>query len=216
MLKVYLADITPFRNPQYFDQKQPLVRTERRKKIAGYRSPEDRARGLAAGILLKEALEKEGISYETAVFAYEENGKPYLKDAAVFYSISHAGELAVCVVSDRRVGADVERLSRFDGKRARMEQVARRVLTGEEWQAWNRNPTGEALVTLWTKKESYVKYTGKGLSCDFSAVDTLNGACFVSPAIRPDYALSICVGDTPPEGEPQIYWWKPDDSGSEL
>jgi phosphopantetheinyl transferase len=66
-------------------------------------------------------------------------------------------------------------------------------MTGEEWQLWQKNPTGEALVRLWTKKESCAKYTGAGLSCDLTTIDTLHGAVFHHPEVPEGYDLSICV-----------------------
>jgi 4'-phosphopantetheinyl transferase len=193
MLKVYLKNIAPLRDEAVFEEKMKLVRAERQEKIRAFRAVDDRCRGLAAGLALREALEQEGISYRDASFSYGASGKPYLCGRELCFSLSHAGELAVCVLSDCEVGADIEQLSRFDGREAQMERIARKVMTEEERQLWQKNPSGEALVRLWTKKESYAKHIGAGLSCDFATIDTIRGASYAHPAVPEGYFLSVCT-----------------------
>jgi 4'-phosphopantetheinyl transferase len=195
MLKYYQMNIAPLRDEAVFWKKIRLVRPGRREKILACHAQDDRCRSLAAGLLLIEALRQEGISYADASFSYGKNGKPFLRDGGIHFSLSHAGELAFCALSDCEVGADIEQLSRFDGKEAggRMERIARRILNEEEWQLWDQDPSGEALVLLWTEKESYVKYTGEGRSRDFSSVDTLHGAEFSHPEVPEGYVCSVCT-----------------------
>jgi 4'-phosphopantetheinyl transferase len=197
MLKVYLMDIEPLLDEAVFEEKLRLVRPERQERIAKFRAREDRCRSLAAGLLLKEAFEEAGISYEKAEVSYGKNGKPYLSQAEgsrFYFSLSHAGSVAVCAVGDREIGADIERLDRFDGKEQQTFRIARRIMTERELELWRENPTGEALVKLWTKKESYAKFTGEGLSCDFSSVDTTTDLKFTHPEAPKGYALSVYMG----------------------
>jgi 4'-phosphopantetheinyl transferase len=197
MLKVYRMNIEPLLDEAVFEEKIKLVRCERQEKIRALRGREDRCRCLAAGLLLKEALTEAGVSYMDAGFSYGKNGKPYLSDKGsgeIYFSISHAGYMAVCVISDREVGADIERLDRFDGKEEQAGRIAKRIMTEGEWNLWQKNPTGGALVLLWTKKESYAKFTGEGLSCNFSAVDTMSGLEFTHPEIPEGYAMSVYMG----------------------
>jgi 4'-phosphopantetheinyl transferase len=194
MLKVYLKNIAPLRDEAVFEEKIKLVHGARQEKLRSYRAVDDRCRGLAAGLALREALEQEGVSYREASFFYGASGKPYLRRPELYFSLTHAGELAVCVLSDHEVGADIEQLSRFDGREAQMERIARKIMTEEEWQLWQKNPSGEALLRLWTKKESYAKYTGAGLSCDFATIDTIRGASYAHPEVPEGYFLSVCMG----------------------
>jgi 4'-phosphopantetheinyl transferase len=195
MLKVYRMDITLLYDETVFAEKIELVRAERQEKVRAFRVKADRCRSLAAGLLLREALGEAGVSYQTAEFFKGANGKPYLRGQELFFNLSHAGELAVCVLADREVGADVEVLSHFAGQEKNAANVARRVMTEEELSLFRENPSGEALVRLWTKKESYAKYTGEGLACDFSQVDTLHGAIFEHPEAPEGYAFSVCMGN---------------------
>jgi 4'-phosphopantetheinyl transferase len=197
MLKIYRMNIEPLLDEAVFEEKLRLVRPERQERIAKFRSVEDRCRSLAAGLLLKEAFKEAGISYEKAQISYGKNGKPYLfpnEGSRLYFSLSHAGSVAVCAVSDREIGVDIERLDRFDGKVEQTIRIARRIMTEREWELWQENPTGEALVLLWTKKESYAKFTGEGLSCDFSSVDTSLDLKFTHPGAPKGYALSVYMG----------------------
>lgn len=193
MLKIYAADITPLYDPVCFESKLRLLHADRRETIFKYRRKEDRCRSVAAGLLLREALLREGISYEHAVFIKGAKGKPCLSDAAVSFNLSHAGERAVCAVSDRGIGVDVESLSRFAGQRHKAQRIANKILNEQEYHAWEQNCSEEELVRIWTKKESCSKLTGEGLSADFSRIDTVHGAFYQERELPGGYYVSVCT-----------------------
>lgn len=89
----------------------------------------------------------------------DERGKPYLPDLPQWgFSVSRSGELALCAVADRAVGADVERV------RPRGATFPRYVLSDREF-AWfsRRGGRWEDFYALWTLKEARVKCTGEGI-----------------------------------------------------
>lgn len=188
-----------------------LVSDARRERILAFRSTEDRCRSLAAALLLRLALEKEDVSYDEAVFFEGEHGKPMLKHRDLHFNLSHAGKWAMCAISDREVGADIEGLFRFDGKKKRMEGIARRCLTKEE-QAYlaHADHYEEELIRIWTKKESYVKMTGEGLSRDLSTVDTLQGNCYEQRTLADGYCATVCTISACGPGSWQLVSWKND------
>lgn len=87
------------------------------------------------------------------------NGKPvFEQDPNHHFSISHSGHMALCALSDRTVGADIELI------RPRREGLPGYVLRGEEYQRYiHLGGDWSAFYALWTEKESIVKYTGEGL-----------------------------------------------------
>lgn len=96
-----------------------------------------------------------------------EHGKPYVTGQnGAFFNLSHSGEYIVCAVSDGEVGVDVERRgvarlavsSRFFETR---EQAILSELTGEEQSC--------LFFDYWSVKESFLKYTGSGLSRSLSS-----------------------------------------------
>lgn len=129
-----------------------LLTPERRARMERYLKPEDRARCLAAGLLLRMALGE-------CVLALRENtqGKPYLPHGPCF-NLSHSGEYVILGVSDHEIGVDIERIAPFDNR------VARRCYTDEEL-AWLYAQSGaDAFYRLWTAKESVMKATGLGFT----------------------------------------------------
>jgi phosphopantetheinyl transferase len=87
-----------------------------------------------------------------------EGGKPFFLHAPFSFSLSHSGDLALCALSGRPVGADVELV------RPRRAGFPRYALSDREF-AWFQDRGGqwEDFYTLWTLKEAKVKCTGEGL-----------------------------------------------------
>lgn len=97
-----------------------------------------------------------------------EYGKPYLTGALVplFFNLSHSGDYVVCVIGDSEMGVDIQKLGQ--GKL----EVARRFFHPEEVRELEKL-TGREQTDLfyrfWAIKESFLKYTGRGLSASLSA-----------------------------------------------
>ncbi len=162
MTEVYIAKITPLEDSERFASLLCSVREERRERIARLRMAADRRRSLAAELLLKHALSLRGIKqYSVSRGTY---GKPCLDGIwGVYFNLSHAGEYAVCALSDTEIGCDVERIDpQVD------LAIADRFFTFDE-AAWIRAAQTEEEQTerffrLWTLKESLMKATGKGFA----------------------------------------------------
>ncbi len=87
-----------------------------------------------------------------------EHGKPFFPGRKEKFSVSRSGGLALCAVSEREVGCDIERV------RPRSVGLPRYAL-GEEEYRWyrDRGSRWEDFYTLWTLKEARAKCTGRGL-----------------------------------------------------
>ncbi|MDR2355330.1 MAG: 4'-phosphopantetheinyl transferase superfamily protein [Clostridiales Family XIII bacterium] len=154
---------------------------------------------------------------ETASRALGPYGKPGFVDIPAHFSISHSGRFLVCIFSDAEVGLDAEDLAMRraqDARRmangaaeddvcARYLRIARRCFRADErrvvLEAADRGY--DALTALffliWTRKEAYVKYTGRGLGAGlggFSVLDSGLGVFFGVAHTRPALALSYCCG----------------------
>lgn len=138
---------------------------EETKTLLGrYRLQADRDRKLLAESLIRHLLAKRlGRRLSGAVFARNEYGKPYIKEATDFhFNLSHSGEWVVCVVHDKPAGIDVEQLRPID-----MNAIASRYFADRERELLFSLPEAERLrgfYALWTCKESYMKAEGLGLS----------------------------------------------------
>lgn len=142
-----------------FKKKMTFVSERRREKVLSYKIREDQKRSLAAGLLLEQILNERGYKGEQVVA--DENGKLYLPGVDdFFFSLSHSGEYAACVVSDVPVGVDIQQ------KRETRANIARRFFQCEEAEKIENQP-GEKQTDLffryWTGKESYLKLKGDGI-----------------------------------------------------
>lgn len=145
----------------------PLLDSDRRQRVQKIRQDGEKRRCICAGILLRYAFINEGhtndewdkISVETG-----EYGKPFIRllDGALFnYSISHSGEYVVCAVSDSEVGIDIQQI---DVKKPVMK-IANRFYADEEYARLEKSQNQiNDFYRMWSAKESYVKYTGRGIS----------------------------------------------------
>ena len=108
-------------------------------------------------------------------FAYGLYGKPFLagehENTALRFNMSHSQDLALLAVTcDRDVGVDVEYI-RTDFASA---DIARRFFSRAEVEAFNALPETErvaAFFRCWTRKEAFIKATGRGLSHPLDAFD---------------------------------------------
>lgn len=102
-----------------------------------------------------------GMKFKDIEFVYNDFGKPYIKGYERFYfNISHSFDWIVCIVNSYEVGIDIEKIRNIDLKIARRffaetEIIDLECMTGKEQI--------EYFYDLWTLKESYIKYLGKGL-----------------------------------------------------
>ena len=102
------------------------------------------------------------------------------------FSLSHSGALALCALSDAPVGADIERI------RPRRPGLPAYALSGAEHERYLAlGGDWPAFYTLWTEKESIVKYTGEGLRSWRNT--PLPPGCVLSPLSGPDWRGAVCA-----------------------
>lgn len=159
-VELYLIHTDFLEEEQVFQKKLHMVSEKRRKRVLSYKVREDQKRSLAAGLLLEQILNERGFSGDMVVA--DENGKLYLPGVDdFFFSLSHSGEYAACVVSDVPVGVDIQQ------KRETKANIARRFFQCQEAERIEKEPRerqSDMFFRYWTGKESYLKLTGQGIS----------------------------------------------------
>jgi 4'-phosphopantetheinyl transferase len=113
---------------------------------------------------------------EAIRFAQEAAGKPYLvvdgSPHEVKFNLSHSGDTMLLAVSRHGpVGVDIEEWNH----RLDFAAIAKECFAESEQAFWQALPAQEKIDTffrLWTRKESFVKTVGAGLSLDVSQVET--------------------------------------------
>ena len=198
---------------------------DRLQRIERLRFDSDRRLNLGAGLLALHALRQAGAKDLT--FACTESGKPYLPHHPdIHFNLSHSGAIAVCAVSDRPVGVDVEMLRSANWK------VIRRFFHPKEilWLESSSDPDRD-FTRLWTHKESFLKMTGTGFyrapesfcavpdtsygsnfdngDFDGSASDNCRASqFFYTEHFLPGYIICVCTGERPAaSAEPVFMQW---------
>lgn len=184
MLKIYYGHIKLVKDQQVFDKWFEKMNSQRRDKILRCQNEVDKQRSLLAGILLNFGLEKDRFAKQ------------------IFYSISHSGNYVICVLSNRRVGIDIENKFRSvfsESGEEHLNKIAKKCLTmGEEihFHSCDDDEKVDMLMNFWTRKESYSKAVGKGLGMDFSTIDTEKmDSLYWSGWLEEGYFCSLYVED---------------------
>ena len=144
-----------------------LELSEQRRQLAlRYRHELGRRTCAAAYLLLCEGLRKEYGITEKPVFEFGEHGKPSIIGRPdLHFSLSHCREAAICVLSDRPVGIDIESVGRYN------DRLVRYTMNDEEMaQILASNRPDIAFTRLWTQKEAVLKCTGEGIGNDLKNV----------------------------------------------
>ena len=88
-----------------------------------------------------------------------DRGKPYFAHGMLHFSISHTKSHVFCVLSERPVGLDAEKMDRAVNLR-----LAEKILSPAERIRFEKAADKQAaLLKLWVLKEAAVKLTGEGL-----------------------------------------------------
>lgn len=133
--------------------------------------------------LLEIALKEEKItSYKISESI---NGKPYIDNSNIFYNISHKNKMVGLIISDSEVGLDIEYI---DTENIKRKSTLKYFFTEKERESITNN---EELLTLWTKKESYIKLNG-GMLRDAIGLDINNTNVIYDTFKLDNYIITIC------------------------
>jgi 4'-phosphopantetheinyl transferase len=166
---------TPLEQPA--DRLEDLRRTlapDERQRAERFHFDKDRRHFVAGRGLLRTLLGRYlGRDPGSLQFAYNPQGKPMLagEGGGLRFNLAHSHGLALFAVSrGRELGVDLERIRpEFAG-----EPVAQRFFSPREvaaLRALSGERRHEAFFVCWTRKEAYLKATGKGLSLPLDCFD---------------------------------------------
>lgn len=178
--------------------KKHFAAMDEQKKAETVALPSDtkKRQKIAADMLCRNMIsEKCGIPAESIVFARNENGKPYVLNANVFFSISHSADTVVCAVSENEIGIDVEKI-----KSIRLK-VAEKFADDSEIRYIGEDIN--RFFEIWTLKEAFFKCKGTGLGADIKTVGfditdgnitcSENGYDLFFEKLTDGYVCSVCI-----------------------
>ncbi len=124
---------------------------------------------LLGRLLLRYMLKKHYSLTNNAIqIIYNEHGKPALTVDTIHFNIAHSGDWVVCVIANKPVGIDIEKIAKF------RPAVAKRLFSDDDYNklmALDDAARTDQFYTLWTLKESYSKAIGRGLTIPFNAIN---------------------------------------------
>ncbi|MCF0228657.1 MAG: 4'-phosphopantetheinyl transferase superfamily protein [Parasporobacterium sp.] len=159
MIRSYLINRNELEKINYSED---ILSTGRKEKIAKIKREDDKQLSACAELLLIYGLRKQlqEVSLPLSIEEDDRN-KLILKDIPLYFNISHASEYAVCSISDRPIGVDIEYF------RVRELIHPEKILHPEEVKLMgfvtNQNEKKKFFYECWVQKESYLKNLGIGL-----------------------------------------------------
>ena len=173
-----------------FDLDEALrdISEQRREQALKFKHEQGQRLCVLAYQLLKKGLQQEYGITENPIFEYNEHGKPSIVGhPEICFNLSHCKEAAVCVISDKPVGVDVESIREYK------ESLVRYTMNDEEIREIepSENPAA-TFIRLWTMKEATMKLIGTGISNDMKTVIDTTKYKYTTVE-RQQYIYTICV-----------------------
>ncbi|MEK3700130.1 4'-phosphopantetheinyl transferase superfamily protein [Paenibacillus sp. FSL R10-2199] len=190
----------------------PHVSPERRMSSSRLKREDDVRRSLIGDILARMfAMDMEGMRNDEIRFDKGVFGKPRLSAMREpwDYNLSHSGKWVAGIVSRKgqRVGIDIQKMAAINPALARYSLSPEEM---EQYQSLKSEAQIRYYYDLWTRKESYLKMEGIGLTIPIRSVfseqyalkyeqsvlsDRLPDHAFRQYPVDPGYVLTACSTD---------------------
>ncbi len=157
-------------------------------RVLRHSDEKGRTESLFASLLLFDALKKIVKEPKDYIINADEKGKPYFEGNPLFFNLSHSHGVSFCVLSDSPVGCDVEKIREVNAS------VSEKYFTEEE--------KCRDFFWVWTRKESFFKAIGTGLTLPLRSVSVTADSVsysgkeyFFKTVVIDGYAFSVCFSD---------------------
>ena len=174
---------------------------DRNAEIVIFAVPFDGGRETSHRLLRQAAVRYTGRNAEEWPLALGEKGKPYFPtEPQLQFSITHSGGYWMCAFSQREVGLDLQ-----VHQPCQKEKLSRRFFHPAEDAFLRRKNYGD-FFDLWSAKESYLKYTGQGITDELENFSVVAGERFPSVEDawlhllpwKDGYSLCLCAREVRP------------------
>ncbi|WOD65175.1 4'-phosphopantetheinyl transferase superfamily protein (plasmid) [Niallia taxi] len=181
MLEIHAFYIPSQMEQNLYEYLLQFVSNEKKLKIAKYKNKLDSYLTLIGEIMIRLHICKiHEIDNNRIVFQYNKYGKPRVElESPYFFNISHSGNWVVVAYNNSEVGIDIEKIKNLD------TELAKNYFTTMEYEHLCSLGSKAAQINcfydLWTLKESYIKFRGRGLSIplnSFSIIKYSNSKFF--------------------------------------
>lgn len=170
-MELYFIEMENDSLPEEYDTLLDKVSSEKREQVKRYRFPMDKKLSLYGELLIRcIACQKHGLHNQELEFSRTELGKPFLEGSYEFeYNLSHTKGALAAAVSKKPLGIDIEK------KGSVKQNLAKRFFCQEEVEYISSDAGMEDIrfFEIWTKKEAYIKWKGKGLRIPLNSFSVL-------------------------------------------
>jgi len=154
-----------------------LCSEKRQMRVERIKTAEKQAESIAAGLLLRYCLLKNG--YDDSDVCFSKSGKPYIDGDPIYFGLSHSGEYAACITDENPVGIDIQRIVKIK------DRTLARFCTEKEAEYLSKSKDADTdAVKIWALKESYLKASG----------------CSTTEAFSTEFSFENCGSVTGPSG----------------
>ena len=163
-MKFDYCDISNISDNEYM-KFYDLMNNKRQDDVKKYYRTNDKKCTIAGEMLVKKIINKFwNIKLEEIKIDTSTNNKPYIVDYDIKFNISHCDNIVVCVVSNKLVGIDIEKI-----RPVNLSMVKKFCNEKEIKYIFNHIPLPKELVytndkniltrffEVWTSKEAYIK-----------------------------------------------------------
>ncbi len=182
------------------EERAALLPRWRRRRLERLRYAPAREASLGAGLLWRYVMERHGVQSEEPV-RFLMAGKPvFAQRDDLHFSLSHSGPYAMCAISDRRVGVDVQQI-----KPVHLSVARRFHFKERDWLAEQpHDQQQKAFFHIWTRKEAWVKAVSQDQLLSLDQEDVIHGAegwQFEEYPLEDGYLAAVCArqGERLPE-----------------
>lgn len=193
MNTIYFLPLSDSEENNSLHQLLPFVSEKKQEKIKRFRFDIDRKLSLYSELMVRViASQTLKIPNREIVFGSGEWGKPKIEGHPEFhYNISHTRNAVMVAIADGSVGADIEKIKEAE------YGIAKRFFTAREQEYIVESDEGaaERFYEVWTRKEAYCKYLGKGLSLPLNTFD-VTGPLLCASIVTGnwgEYIWSVCA-----------------------
>lgn len=193
MNALYFVQINNFFNETNFYNLFYFLPPDQQKIINNFHFKIDRKIYLYSKILVNATICKEGnLSSKELTYSTNCYGKPFVNNFPdIHFNLSHTRNAVAVAILDKSVGVDVEKIRTAD------LDIAQRCFTSQEYSYITETDIDYRFFEIWTKKEAYTKYIGKGLSIPLNSFNVLekNLSNMFKTYLCDNYIISICNSD---------------------
>lgn len=189
MIKIFLLKID---KTEFSDKHRHLYKTisEKSKEIIE-RLPyhTNKKLRLYSDLLLRYLIcDRLKINNYDLVFSKNKYGKPFLiNDLNFKYSISYTSNALVIAISNHEIGIDIE-----ENREVNID-LAKRFFHRNEYNYISEKDSQLRFFEIWTKKEAYIKFIGKGFSVKPNSFDvSRNSFQKILTIYTGNYVISLC------------------------